>query len=91
MNEYLMTIIGSTISGIAAFYVGAKKNQREVESMGLDNVQKSLLVYNQIIEDLKEEIADLRKEISRLEKLVEELREENEKLHKEIVQSRKTK
>jgi len=89
MNEYLMTLIGSAVSGVAAFYFGMKKNQREVEELGLRNVERSLAIYNDIIEDLKEEIADLRNEISRLERLVEELRTENERLHKEIMESRK--
>lgn len=88
MNEYLMTLIGSAVSGVAAFYFGMKKNQREVEELGLRNVERSLAIYNDIIEDLKEEIADLRNEISRLERLVEELRTENERLHKEIMESR---
>jgi len=89
MNDYMMTLIGSVVSGVAAFYFGIKKNRREVEEMGLRNVERSLAIYNDIIEDLKNEIADLRNEISRLERLVEELRTENERLHKEIMDSRK--
>ena len=85
----MMTLIGSVVSGVAAFYFGIKKNRREVEEMGLRNVERSLAIYNDIIEDLKNEIVDLRNEISRLERLVEELRTENERLHKEIMDSRK--
>ncbi len=88
MNEYLMTLIGSAVSGMAAFYFGIKKNQKEVEEMGLRNIERSLAIYNKIIDDLKNEIADLRNEITKLEEIVEQLRSENQRLHQEIIENR---
>jgi peptidoglycan hydrolase CwlO-like protein len=75
-----ITIISSSVVGFLTFLLGQQKGKKEVESLHLQNLEKSINIYKVIIDDMKEELADLRKEIEQLEKKVQELLEENTKL-----------
>ena len=84
MNEYVMTLVGSTIAGIVSFFLGVQKTKKEVEGMALTNVQTSLDIYKVIIDDLKVEITTLLLKVDDLENKIDELKQENEQLREQL-------
>lgn len=89
MNEYVLTIIASAITGISSFLFGVKKSKRELEDMALTNIQKSIDVYKVIIDDLRGQIDILLKKVNELEVKVVELKTENHELHKMLKEKNK--
>ena len=80
MNDNIFTILISSITGIVTFFLGASKQKREADSIGLNNVEKQLGIYTIIIGDLKTQIEELLEKVDGLENKVEELRQENHEL-----------
>jgi len=70
------------LTGIAGFFVGKRKSDAETDNQVLRNLEISIGLYKNIIDDLKEEIHGLNLKIQDLEKKVETLYEENKKLKK---------
>ena len=82
MNDTLITVIISSITGIVTFFLGVSKTKKEVEEMSLNNIQKSIDIYNRIINDMKDQIDNLTEEINELKAKVDELTKENHELKK---------
>jgi peptidoglycan hydrolase CwlO-like protein len=80
MNETIFTILASAITGVVTFFIGMAKSKKEIESMSLTNLEKSIDIYARIIEDLKEEIEGLKTEIKELQTRVSDLTKENHEL-----------
>lgn len=80
MNETLLLFISNAITGIAAWFVGRKKQQADTDNQVLRNLELAVGLYKNIIDDLKEEIHQLNIKIQELEKKVDELHKENNKL-----------
>ena len=89
MNEYLMTLIGSTITGVISFFFGVQRSKAELQGMELGNVSKSLEIYTTIINDLKSQIEELLEKVDDLEVKVEELKQENHEL-KQMLRERQS-
>lgn len=68
------------LTGIAGWFVGRRKSNAETDNQVLRNLELSIGLYKNIIDDLKEEIHGLNLKIQDLEKKVESLYEENKKL-----------
>jgi len=82
MNTELILIASNILTGIAAWFVGRKKVSAETDNMVLRNLELSIQLYKNIIDDLKTEIHELNVKVQGLEKKVEELMAENRKLKK---------
>lgn len=82
MNDILMIVIPSIVSAIIGWIVGFRKNNIDLCGARLDELEKSLVVYNNIIGDMSQKISDLRLEIKSLEDSVTKLMSENKKLKK---------
>ena len=80
MNTEVLMIVSNALTGIAAWYVGKRKSNAETDNMVLRNLELSISLYKNIIDDLKGEIHELNIKIQDLEKKVEELMAENRKL-----------
>lgn len=80
MKEILIIVIPSIISAVIGWIVGFRKQNIDLCGQRLDELEKSLIVYNNIIKDMSEKISDLKSEIKILESKVEELMVENRKL-----------
>ena len=80
MNETLLLIISNGITAVAGWFVGRRKVNVEIENQTLRNLELAIGLYNNIIEDLKQEIHELNIKIQDLEKKVDELHQENKKL-----------
>lgn len=82
MNTELLLIISNILTGIAGWFVGKRRSDAETDNAVLRNLELSISLYKNIIDDLKEEIHSLNLKIQDLEKKVESLYEENKKLKK---------
>jgi peptidoglycan hydrolase CwlO-like protein len=82
MNTEILLIISNTLTGIAAWFVGRRKSNAETDNQVLRNLELSIGLYKNIIDDLKAEIHELNIKIQDLEKRVDALMTENRKLKK---------
>jgi peptidoglycan hydrolase CwlO-like protein len=80
MNTELILIASNILTGVASFFVGRRRSNAETDNQVLRNLELSIGLYKNIIDDLKTEIHELNLKIQDLEKKVETLYEENKKL-----------
>lgn len=80
MNELMLVVVPSVVTAIIGYIVGFRKNNIDLCGSRLDELEKSLVVYNNIIGDMSQKISDLRLEIKSLESSVEKLLQENKQL-----------
>lgn len=83
MNTEIILIISNILTGVAGFFVGKRRSDAETDNQVLRNLELSIGLYKNIIDDLKEEIHELNNKIQALEKKVEELYTENKRLKKQ--------
>ena len=82
MNENIILIISNALTAIAAWFVGRRKSNAETDNQVLRNLELSINLYKQIIDDLKKEIHDLNIKVQELEAKVDALSQENKRLKK---------
>jgi peptidoglycan hydrolase CwlO-like protein len=80
MSTEILLVISNALTAIASFFVGKRRSDAETDNAVLRNLELSIGLYKNIIDDLKEEIHSLNLKIQDLEKKVETLYEENKKL-----------
>ena len=80
MNDTIILLISNVMTGVAAWFVGKRRSDAETDNQVLRNLELSVNLYKQIIDDLKKEIHDLNVQVQNLEKKVEDLMTENKKL-----------
>ena len=76
IEQIIMTIITTLIG----YFVGKRKSNAETDNQVLKNLELSIGLYKNIIDDLRIEIRELNVKIQDLEKKVEELMRENKHL-----------
>lgn len=84
MNETFILLISNTLTAIAGWFVGRRKVTAETDNQVLRNLELSVNLYRQIIEDLKTEIESLNIKVQELEKKIDELHAENKILKSKI-------
>ncbi len=82
MNNELLLILSNALTGVAAWFVGKKRQQAETDNQVLRNLELSIGIYKNIIDDLKNEIHELNNKIQDLENKDMKLMDENKKLKK---------
>ena len=82
MSTELLIVISNALTGITGWYFGKGKQKAETDNQVLRNLELSIQLYKNIIDDLKVEIHELNLKIQDLEKRVEDLMAENRKLKK---------
>ena len=82
MNTEVLLIISNMLTGVAAFFVGKRRSDAETDNQVLRNLELSVNLYKNIIDDLKQEIHELNIKIQDLESKVTNLMDENRKLKK---------
>jgi peptidoglycan hydrolase CwlO-like protein len=82
MNTEILVIFTNVLTGIASFFFGRRKSNAETDNQVLRNLELSIGLYKNIIDDLKEEIRELNNKIQALETKVESLMAENKHLKK---------
>jgi chromosome segregation ATPase len=76
MREILLVIISSVLS----YIFGYRMNNADLCGKRLDELEKSIGVYNTIISDMSGKIEALKNEITKLEIQIQDLMTENRKL-----------
>ena len=77
MNNELILIISNFLTAITAWLIGRRKTNAETDNLVLTNLEKSIGLYKEMIDDLKNEIKELNIKVSMLEKKIDELHNEN--------------
>jgi peptidoglycan hydrolase CwlO-like protein len=85
MNTEIILIISNALTGIAGWFVGRRRSNAETDNQVLRNLELSIGLYKNIIDDLKQEIQGLNIKIQDLEKKVEELYKENKQLKRQKI------
>ena len=80
MNSDILLLVTNALTGIAGWFVGKRRQQAETDNAVLKNLEISIDIYKQIIDDLKDEIKLLNIKIQELENKVDQLHKENSKL-----------
>ena len=73
-------IIISIITAGVGYVFGYKKNQADIEGTQLDNLEKSIKIYQVVIDDLAKKVEELTLHVVRLEATIDSLKQENKKL-----------
>jgi predicted RNase H-like nuclease (RuvC/YqgF family) len=76
IEQIIMTIVTTLIG----YFVGYKKSKNEIEGGRLENLEKSIRIYQVVIDDLSKKVEELTAHIVRLEGTIDGLRQENNKL-----------
>jgi peptidoglycan hydrolase CwlO-like protein len=76
MEQIIIAIITTGLG----YIVGYKKNKTDIEGTKLDNLEKSIKIYQVIIDDLSKKVDELSMHIVRLEATIDSLKQENKKL-----------
>lgn len=84
MNNELLLIISNSLTAIAGWFIGKRRVSAETDNQVLKNLELSVNLYKQIIDDLKKEIHDLNIKIQDLERKIDELHNENKILKNKI-------
>lgn len=76
-SETIITGIVSVATGLIGYFTGKKKSDAEANGQTIDNVEKALAIYKDIIDDMKarydKEIADLKSKLLEYEKHINQL------------------
>ena len=84
MNETIILLISNALTASAAWFVGRKRQQVEVENQILKNLELSMDLYRGIILDLKREIESLNIKVQELETKIDRLHRENNMLKSKL-------
>jgi rhodanese-related sulfurtransferase len=76
----IISLIITTITSIITYFLGHNRAKKETESVILQNLERSISIYQTIINDLKLQMVDMNKKINELETKVDELLAENNNL-----------
>jgi peptidoglycan hydrolase CwlO-like protein len=77
MIEQIILTIVTTLIG---YFVGYRKSKNEIEGGRLENLEKSIKIYQVIIDDLGKKVEELTSHIVRLETTIDSLKKENKEL-----------
>jgi phage shock protein A len=80
MNNELLLIISNTLTALASFFIGKRKTTAETDNLILSNLEKSMMIYAELVKNLKQEIHELNLKVQELEKKVDDLMVENRQL-----------
>ena len=70
----------TVVTTLIGYFVGYRKSKNEIEGGRLENLEKSLTIYQLMIDDLSKKVEELSTHIVRLEATIDALRKENNKL-----------
>jgi peptidoglycan hydrolase CwlO-like protein len=80
MSNELLLLISNVLTATASFFVGRRKVNADTDNQVLKNLELSINLYQQIIQDLKKEIESLNVKIQQLETKMDDLYKENKEL-----------
>jgi peptidoglycan hydrolase CwlO-like protein len=84
MNETLILLISNGLTAIAGWFIGRRRQQADTDNQVLKNLEISVNLYRQIIDDLKKEIESLNIKVQELESKIDKLHNENKLLKSKL-------
>ena len=88
IDSTVLTVISTAVAAVTSWFVGVRKTRKELESMSLNNIEKSIEIYAVIIDNLKDEVKEMMLKIDVLEDKIDALTKENFELHKLLLKER---
>ena len=88
IDSTVITVLSTAIAGVTSWFIGVRKTRKELESMSLNNIEKSIEIYAVIIDNLKDEVKEMMIKIDVLEDKIDALTKENIELHKLLLKER---
>ncbi len=85
MLEKVLYIGTTLIVSVVTYLLGSRKRDVDIENTKLDNLEKSLKIYQTMINDMSTKIVELTDKIDLLEGHIEKLMEENKKLKRQKI------
>jgi len=80
MNDMILLFLSNALTATAGWFVGKRKTNAETDNLVLSNLEKSMSIYQDLIQNLKDEIHSLNTKIQDLETKVDMLMKENREL-----------
>lgn len=91
MNDIIFTALVGAITSVITWIAARRKNLAEVQSNELDNVDKAVKYYREMLDDMAiryknaiDELQAVKVEISKLEERIKQLADENRALIEEL-------
>lgn len=84
MSDKIIYILSTVGVSFITYLFGARKRSADYESVKLENLEKSLKLYQNMINDMSDKIEALTKKIEELENTVERLYKENKQLKQKV-------
>jgi peptidoglycan hydrolase CwlO-like protein len=84
MNNEIYIIISSIVTAFIGWFFGRKRQQADTDNVVLKNLELSIGLYREVINDLKKEIESLNLKVQDLESKIDELHKENIRLKSSI-------
>lgn len=78
--DLILNFLITTITTLIAYVIGRRRASKETDNLILQNIEKSVSIYQIIIDDMGKQIVSLNKKIDDLETKVDELLKENNEL-----------
>jgi peptidoglycan hydrolase CwlO-like protein len=75
-------IVIPAITSSITFFLGIQRGKKEVDGLHLQNLEKSVQIYQTIINDLKSELESLQGKVDELQVKVDIMMKENDNLKK---------
>lgn len=89
MNEVYLTALLSIITGVGTWYAARRKNIAETQANELDNVEKAVRYYREMVEDLGSRLKSATNELQKVTQLHREAIDELAEAHRQLTESRK--
>jgi len=80
MKDILLQIFLAAGTSLIGYVLGYRKSKNEIEGGRLENLEKSLTIYQLLIDDLTKKVEELSTHIVRLESTIDSLKQENRQL-----------
>ena len=84
LKEHFGSSIGMVLSGLAGWFFGRPKQPMELQTSELDNVDKAVKIYREMIEDLGAKYANAIEELKRANQRIKDLEGSVEELLTEL-------
>jgi peptidoglycan hydrolase CwlO-like protein len=80
MSNLIVLFISNLVTGLISFFLSKKISEGQRGNQSLNNLELSVSLFREIIEDLKKEIEGLNIKVQQLEDKIDQLSKENNKL-----------
>ena len=83
IDKIIYVLVTSGVS-LLTYFMGKRKRDVEIENVQLSNMEKSLGIYQRMIDDMSKKIDEMSAKIDELERTIESLYKENKQLKSKI-------